>query len=162
MVLVRLAIVVSVVFALQSYASIVPQADYVVHEKRDAIPSKWSYVRRLESDAILPMRFGLRQRNIEQLEDMLMEVSHPDSPNYSNHWSADKVAETFAPSRETIDAVKSWLKASGIAIDRIQLSSSRGWLHLNATAAEAESLLDAKYDVFAHEGTGAEHVCKSG
>lgn len=38
---------------------------HVSHEKRDAPPKKWVKRETLSRDAILPMRFGLKQSNIE-------------------------------------------------------------------------------------------------
>jgi len=103
------------------------------------------------------MRFGLVQSNMDKLEDFLMTVSHPDSPEYGQHWSMSKVAETFAPSRDTIGAVTDWLVDEGIALSRLRLSPNRAWIEVNVTGAEAEELLDAEYHVFTHS-SGKEHV----
>ena len=154
------SVVVLVAAACGSLASPTPsrRAGYVVHEKRDTIPAAWSRVRRLESDTVLRMRFGLKQNNLDKLEEMLMDISHPDSPNYGQHWSVDKIADTFRPSYDTINAVKIWLEESGMDKDRMRLSPSRGWIDINATAAEIEELLDTEYHVYTHETTGQEHA----
>ena len=86
-----------------------------------------------------------------------MDVSHPESPNYGKHWSADKIAETFAPAKTSIDAVRSWLHSAGFAAERVRLSASKGWIEVNATVNEVERLLDADYHVYSHE-TGTEHI----
>lgn len=150
------------IFLLVSFsaAARIPRAGHVVHEKRDFFPAPWSRTKRLAKDHILPMRFGLKQNNIDRLEEMLMDVSHPDSPNYGKHWSAAMVAETFAPARETIEAVKNWLEEFGIHASRMRLSPSKGWIDFNATVEEVEELLDTEYHVFTHEETGKEHICK--
>lgn len=41
------------------------------------------------------------------------------------HWSAEKVANTFAPHPETKDAVMNWLIESGIDRSRLSLSSGK-------------------------------------
>jgi len=130
---------------------------YVLHEKRDHVPTGWSHNRKHHPAAVLPLRFALTQPNIHNVGDYLDEVSHPDSPNYGKHWSPAKVAETFAPSPETIDAVRSWLLTHGFARERIAVTPTRLWIELNATVEEAENLLRAEYNVYRHE-TGAEHV----
>ncbi|KAF8576121.1 subtilisin-like protein [Ramaria rubella] len=133
----------------------------VVHEKRAFEPASWSRSRKLGSDVVLPMRFGLKQNNVHRVEEFLMDVSHPESPNYGKHWTADQVADTFAPSTDTIETVRTWLNSAGFDSDRIKLSTSRGWLELNASVAEVERLLDAEYHVYGHQ-TGAEHIaCES-
>lgn len=50
---------------------------------------------------------------------MVEHSSHPDSPNYANHWTQDEVIEHFAPSTETVDAIRQWLNEFGIASHRI-------------------------------------------
>ncbi|KLO15522.1 subtilisin-like protein [Schizopora paradoxa] len=144
--------------ALSVDASRISRTGYVVHEKRDIIPTAWTRTRRLESEAVLPMRFGLQQQNIHRLEEILMDVSHPESPNYGKHWTPAQLAETFSARRESIEAVKTWLEGEGISADRMRLSPSRGWIDFNATVDEIESILQAEYHVFKHEDTGKEHV----
>lgn len=104
------------------------------------------------------MRFALAQSNLHKADEFLMEVSHPDSPNFGKHWTAKQVAETFAPSQESFDTVTAWLKNSGIAPERIRKTQSMGWLTLNATVAEAEDLLKAKFYLHKHSLTGKPQV----
>lgn len=117
----------------------------------------WVSSRRLEHDFMVPMRIGLTQNNLHRLGDMLMDVSHPDSPEYGNHLTAADLVKTFAPSTETIDEVSKWLVESGIARDRLQLSLDQGWIHVNATAAEVEELLKTEYYVLTHP-SGQEQI----
>ena len=130
---------------------------WTVHERRSSVPSGWTVARKLDASAVVPLRFALSQSNLENLEEYLYDVSHPNSPNYGKHWSPDEVAATFAPSRQSVDAVRTWLVESGIGSHRIKLSSSGGWLEFKATIQEAEDLLHTSYNVYGHE-TGAEHV----
>jgi tripeptidyl-peptidase I len=127
-----------------------PRSDHVVHETRAAEPSRWVNTGRLDSDRVLPMRFGLVQQNLHKIEEMLMSVSHPESPRYAQHFTAKEVVDTFAPSDETISAVTNWLIDSGISRDRLRLSRNKGWIHVNASASEVENLLHTEYHVYAH------------
>ncbi|TFK85969.1 subtilisin-like protein [Polyporus arcularius HHB13444] len=151
--------------SLVALASAVPsrqrRSDLVVHERRAAEPLDWVRSRRLEPTAILPMRLGLAQSNLDKLEDMLMSVSHPLSPSYGKHFSPQDVVNTFAPSGETVARVTEWLVESGIAKERLRMSASKGWIAFNATVEEAEALIDAEYHVYTHE-SGAEQIgCQS-
>lgn len=138
-----------------------PRAGYVLHEKRTHEPVDWLKTRRLEADRVLPMRFGLTQSNLHKLEDMLMAVSHPESPSYGKHYTPEEVVETFKPADATIDAVTDWLIESGISANRVRLSVNKGWIEFNATAAEAESILDTEYHVYTHH-TGVEQIGEFG
>ena len=128
-----------------------PESDHVVHESsRVAELTHWIETSRLDSNKVLPMRVGLNQQNLHRLEEMLMSVSHPDSPKYAQHFSPMEVVDTFAPSEETISAVTNWLVDSGFSRDRLRLSANKGWIHLNASTSEVENLLNTEYHVFTH------------
>lgn len=49
---------------------------FVVHEERDVVSSssRWVKLNRVDADAILPMRIGLVQSNLDQAWEYLMEV----------------------------------------------------------------------------------------
>jgi tripeptidyl-peptidase-1 len=83
---------------LAVYTSAVPapSTHVVVHEKREVQLDKWT--RRdikLSRDATIPMSIGLKQKNLDNGYDFLMDVSHPDSANYGKHWSFEKVPSLF-------------------------------------------------------------------
>ncbi|KAJ6555036.1 subtilisin-like protein [Mycena vulgaris] len=152
-----------VLLALASLSTALPSlhSTHVLHEKRAAEPSAagWMQARRLESRKIIPLRVGLRQRNLHQLEDLLLSVSHPDSPTYGQHWSPAQIVDTFAPESETIEAVKAWLVDAGISSERLRLSPSRGWIAANVTVEEAERLLRTEYHVYEHPSGAEQFGC---
>ncbi|MCJ1227495.1 hypothetical protein MMC12_004151 [Toensbergia leucococca] len=153
-------------FSLFSLATLVACAlaapfNHVLHEKRDAIPYGWSRESKIPSFEVLPMRIALTQANMDKAEEYLMEVSHPTSEKYGQHWSAKKVAETFAPSQESVDSVINWLNSAGITPERISRSQSLGWLTFDATVEEAENLLKTEYHVYRH-ADGKPHVACDG
>ncbi|KIJ15543.1 hypothetical protein PAXINDRAFT_11661 [Paxillus involutus ATCC 200175] len=78
---------------------------YTLHEKRTHVPAGWSLKRRHDASTVVPLRFALTQKNIDEVGKYLMEVSHPKSENYGKHWTAGEVIKTFAPSEESIEAM---------------------------------------------------------
>ncbi|KAH9844650.1 Pro-kumamolisin, activation domain [Teratosphaeria destructans] len=134
-------------------------ASHSVHERRSTTSPGWTKrdASDLDRRALLPMRIGLKQRNLDRAWDWLREVSSPDYPTYGQHWTPEQVADAFAPSEETIDSVRAWLISSGIAEERIQRSEGRNWLRFEASVDEAEDLLKTKYHIFEHH-TGKPHV----
>ncbi|KAI0357925.1 subtilisin-like protein [Trametes cingulata] len=131
----------------------------VAHETRRSLPAGWTPVRRAEPDRVLPLSVGLVQSNLENLEAYLLDVSHPDSPNYSKHWTPEQVADAFRPSQEAVETVHMWLVEDGrIGADRIKLSKSGSWLLANVTVEEAEQLLGTEYYVYEHAEDGREHL----
>ena len=151
----------SFVSAFAVGALALPSVNHVLHEKRDRLPPGWEQHEKLQGSEVLPMKIALTQSNLDKAEEYLMEVSHPDSPNFGKHWTHEEIANKFAPSHDTVQAVTSWLTASGISPERISRSQSLGWLKFDATVEEAESLLKTEYYVYKHR-TGKQHVsCSS-
>lgn len=70
---------------------------HVVHERRNTYPAGWIRRGELDNRAILPMRIALSQSNLDKGHEWLMDVSHPGSEKYGQHWSAKEVAQAFAP-----------------------------------------------------------------
>jgi tripeptidyl-peptidase-1 len=130
---------------------------HVLHEKRNVIPDGWAHSHKLHRDTVLPMRIAMAQANMDKIEDYLMSVSDPNSPQWGQHWTSKQVAETFAPSDETVDTLRAWLASAGISADRISRSGSLGWLTFDAKVHEAEALLKTEYHMYEHD-TGARQV----
>lgn len=69
------ALKIAMVAALAVLSNAAPALlKHVMHEKRQAPASDWVKVARIESTAILPMRIGLTQSNLDKGHDFLMEV----------------------------------------------------------------------------------------
>lgn len=125
------AFIFAVLYATTSLGVAVPQrSPHVEHERRSfSLENRgWRLARRLEPEAVLPLRIGLTQPNLDTLADVLDTVSHPDSPSYGQHWTPHQIMEYFQPTRETMEAVIGWLASSGISKERLKLSKSRGWI----------------------------------
>nr|POE59080.1 tripeptidyl-peptidase sed1 [Quercus suber] len=131
---------------------------HVLHEKRDISSLRWIKGDRFESDIVMPVRIGMTQSNLDLGHDHLMDISDPESENYGKHWSAEDVHDLFAPSSKTVDAVRSWLEAAGIQAERISQSVNKQWMQFDATTAELEDLVKAKYHHFEHSALGRTSV----
>ena len=142
------------IFPLSSLAALGP---YVVHEKRD-VSSEWIKRGRVAPNAVLPVRIGLVQSNLDQGHDLLMDISNPASSNYANHLSENAVTELFTPSKDTVRETEDWLTSSGIFSDRIIHTTNKGWLAFMATARELEGLLQTEFHRYAHREHGGETI----
>lgn len=77
---------------LAGLAAAVPSETHAVHEKRNAAPFAWKRHSRAVKEQVLPIRIGLKQRNLKHADRFIQDVADPDSPNYgmnkdSNVWS---------------------------------------------------------------------------
>ncbi|KAJ5064386.1 peptidase S8/S53 domain-containing protein [Bipolaris maydis] len=146
------------IFLLSNLATLASTFDtYVLHERRSANLPEWVKRHSAEdlnlANSSIPISIALAQRNLEEGEKWLLEVSNPNSDSYGKHWSPKDVAAAFAPSHFTLEPVKTWLNSVGIITERIEQSQSLGWLRFNATIDQAERLLKTKYHIFTHKKT---------
>ncbi|KAI1298791.1 subtilisin-like protein [Xylaria venustula] len=111
---------------------------------------QWTKKAKVPARAVLPMRIGLRQSNLEAGHEKLMDISNPASPNYGKHMSAQEVIDFFAPHESSIDVIREWVQSAGISADRISLSANKQWIQFDATTEEAEDLLFADFYVWEH------------
>ncbi|KKY28894.1 putative protease s8 tripeptidyl peptidase [Phaeomoniella chlamydospora] len=140
---------------LVAFSEALPKGNtHSLHEKRSHTPSKWQKRARVEREAILPVRIGLTQTNLEEGHEYLMDVSHPNSSNFGKHWTAEQVHDAFAPTEEAIQLVREWLISSGIEDRRIIHSENKGWIALEVPVETAERLFLTEYYEHEHIETG--------
>ncbi|OTA67118.1 hypothetical protein K449DRAFT_455218 [Hypoxylon sp. EC38] len=147
-----------VLVAALTIATPAPRSDHVLHEKRETTSKVWIKRDAVSPKMSLPMRIGLKQSNLDNGHNLLMDVSHPDSPNYGKYYTPDDVNEIFAPSHKTVEIVHEWLVASGIPRERVSQSANKAWLQFDADAEEAEELFKTKYYIYQHKDSGTKKV----
>lgn len=129
---------------------------HVLHEKRSGhVHSSWMRGERVETDAIVPVRIGLKQNNLEHGAERLLAVSHPHSPEFGKHLSAEEVHDLFAPSGDAVEAVREWLVSAGVDTERIVHSDNKGWLAVDVPATQAEELFKTELYEYEHTRSGS-------
>lgn len=145
--------------------------DHAVHEARDSLPLGWARsetapLSRRAADKesfMLPVRINLAQNNMEKGHHILMDISNPESPRYSDHLTPQEVAALFAPSPEAVDDVLEWLLDAGIDVSRSgNYDEFKGAITVKMPMSTAEELLHTTYEIYEHGPTGIPHVaCES-
>ncbi|KAK4506125.1 hypothetical protein PRZ48_004090 [Zasmidium cellare] len=115
------------------------------HEKRETLPAPWKLARRARAEQVVPVRIGMKQRNLEEGARILEEISDQNSPNYGQWWSVEDVHDFFAPATAHVESVKEWLNTSRIHHNRTSLSANKQWVQFDATIGELEDLLNTQY-----------------
>ncbi|KAH8817299.1 Pro-kumamolisin, activation domain-containing protein [Xylogone sp. PMI_703] len=129
---------------------------HALHERHTSSMAKhWAKREKLPRTAVLPMRIGLKQSNLDMGHSRLMEISTPGSAHYGKHMTSEEVIEFFAPAQSSVDAVMDWLVSSGIAPSRISQSTNKQWIQFDAAVDEVEDLLVA--DFYLWETSSGEH-----
>ncbi|KAI1488921.1 peptidase S8/S53 domain-containing protein [Biscogniauxia mediterranea] len=129
------------------------------HERRMVEQERsWEKVERARSEALLPMRIGLKQTNLQSGHDLLMDISNPESKNFGKHLSPEEVIDFFAPPPTSVAAIKEWLVKAGIPSHAISQSTNKQWIQFDAPVSQVEDLLMADYHVWEHRDTGVQNI----
>lgn len=87
-----------ILLSLSAFTAFALASPYVVHEKRhERTDQRWNKLTQLDDAAVLPIRIGLKQQNLEKGDGWLMDVADPTSPRYGQHWTAKEVVDAFKP-----------------------------------------------------------------
>ncbi|KAL9080561.1 MAG: hypothetical protein Q9157_000703 [Trypethelium eluteriae] len=135
---------------------------HVLHEKRSVPTRHWTKREALKREAVLPMRIGMTQSNLDQGDALLMKVAHPQSDKYGKWYTAEEIVDLFEPSKESVSTIRSWLEKAGIRPDRISQSANKQWIQFDASVEEAESLLRTEYYIYEHGPTGRTNIACDG
>eukprot|EP01090_Pellita_catalonica_P004224 TRINITY_DN14062_c0_g1_i1.p1 TRINITY_DN14062_c0_g1~~TRINITY_DN14062_c0_g1_i1.p1 ORF type:complete len:593 (-),score=124.65 TRINITY_DN14062_c0_g1_i1:31-1809(-) len=117
-------------------------ADLVALSDRNYVPDGWTRGKRSDPHANMVIRIFLTQQNVDVLEDVLMAVSDPNSPEYGKYLEIDEILDIVSPPEEDADKVIAWLVAGGIAAADIQ--NFRDSLKVAGTVNQIENLFNTQ------------------
>eukprot|EP00026_Physarum_polycephalum_P003630 Phypoly_transcript_03643.p1 GENE.Phypoly_transcript_03643~~Phypoly_transcript_03643.p1 ORF type:complete len:749 (+),score=76.92 Phypoly_transcript_03643:97-2343(+) len=113
-----------------------------------------SHKRSTTSSEEISVVLGLKQRNLDKLEETFWAVSDPKNPEYGNHMSFTEVIDLIAPPQESVDTLINWMTENGIERGKIVLHESKDFLTVDMTVAQAESLFKAPQTPIVHKKSG--------
>lgn len=118
-----------------------------------SVPQGWTKVSPALSTDKLSLKIALKQQHADALEQAVLSVSTPGSPDYGKHLSRDELRRFVAPSTLSVDSVTSWLAAYGI-----QPAVDNDWLTISTDVATADALLDAEFAWYEYDGGGGKKL----
>lgn len=118
--------------------------DMVIKSALKAVPQGWELHSEPTAGHTINMHIGLKEENLDKLHNRLMEISHPDHPDYGKHMSKEEIDALTAPTHATVSAVEAWLKSHGVKTGPV----SNGFMAVTVTLDQAEKMLDTKYGVY--------------
>ncbi|XP_065192050.1 tripeptidyl-peptidase 1-like [Sycon ciliatum] len=97
--------------------------------------------------------FALRQSNLIELEEKLLAVSTPGSPQYGQFLSADQVDALVRPSRKSLHAVEGWLTRTDVSVSQsCKYTKAREFLECDVTVSQASQLLQVSFYQYEMDG----------
>ncbi|KAG6886113.1 hypothetical protein C0993_002632 [Termitomyces sp. T159_Od127] len=125
--------------------------DVAVKHSWVEVPRGWQYHSSAPADYEFSMRIALKQDNIDALIANLWETSDPTHARYGQHLTPAEAEALVAPHPDSREAVNAWLEHHGIPDENIAYSTGGGeWITIRVSVAEAERMLDTKYNVYHH------------
>ncbi|KAF7365470.1 Tripeptidyl-peptidase sed3 [Mycena venus] len=137
-------------------ASPATRSNFVLHERRDAVPSSFVKVGPAPTTATIPLRIGLFSNDFPGLEETLYAVSTPGSARYGQHLTLEEAKAFMEPTTESLNAVTAWLDSHGL---KATVTSPYGeWLRVDVPVSKANEMLNANYETFTHIETGKQII----
>lgn len=106
--------------------------------------SEWKFIHRSHPNNAISLVFAVKQRNVDMLDDLLMQVSDPTSPRYGQHLSFEQVGEIFRDD-DAVNTVESWLSANGVTYET---TPNGEFITASLSVAQAEKLLGEDVTMF--------------
>ncbi|GAM19570.1 hypothetical protein SAMD00019534_027450, partial [Acytostelium subglobosum LB1] len=119
--------------------------------------SLWTKTTKAAADHVIDFRVALRQRNIDVLEAVLLDVSTPTSPNYGKHWSIERIMELIAPPHYVSDEIVQFLELHGA----YNVENKGDFLKASARVEDIEKLFKVEMFNYKHNTRKNMHIVRS-
>lgn len=78
------------------------------------LPRGWSFDGKASGDQPIKLRVSLKQQNVDQFYEKLLEVSTPEHPKYGMHYEKHELRSLLQPTEEASTLAISWLQDNNI------------------------------------------------
>ncbi len=102
------------------------------------------------STAPIEFSVGLQLRDPAGAVELQRAASDPAGPSYRHYLSTEQWEQRFSPSQSSVDAVVSWLRGQGIAVDRV--TPDRMTVAAHAAPAQIEHAFETTLRQYRHRG----------
>jgi len=110
--------------------------------------------------AHIELTFAVRQRNLDQLEQIFHEVSDPDSPRYGQHLTFDEVNTLTAPSQGDLAVVEDMARQLGATA--VRRTANSDFVVAEVPVAAAELVFGDRFLRLRHEDGRTAVRCPGG
>ncbi|KAI9234223.1 MAG: tripeptidyl peptidase A [Podila humilis] len=109
----------------------------------NTIPKNWEEQQPSPPDALLHFKIGLRQQNVDDFHQKVIDISTPDHPSYGMHMSQAEIHDILRPADDSTQLVLEWLQSHGI-----QGVLDNHWVKAVVTVSQANKLLQTQYNTY--------------
>lgn len=116
-------------------------------ESLHQVPRGWTRVQSAEPTENIRLRISLKQQNLDEFYDKLLQVSTPDHPHYGKHYEGHELRSLLRPSQEASATAISWLQDNNVT----DILDDGDYLMFRTTVGTANKLLDTQFDWYRDE-----------
>jgi len=114
------ALLALALLALLAIAFAVPRVTIRGSRSASNPPPGWQLGGRAQPTRPIKFLIALKQRNLDQLEDLFWAVSTPGNPEYRNFRSTQEINALIAPAPEEVKLVLNWLATNGVSAKNVK------------------------------------------
>lgn len=116
-------------------------------ESLHQVPRGWTRIQSAEPTQNIRLRVSLKQQNLDEFYDKLLQVSTPDHPQYGKHYEGHELRSLLQPSAEASETAISWLQDNNVT----DILDDGDYLMFRTTVGTANKLLDTQFDWYRGE-----------
>jgi hypothetical protein len=114
----------------------------------------WSVLGAADPAAVVPVFFGLPDRNRETIDRIFREVSDPDHANYGRYLAADEITAIVRPAPEHAERVLAWLATFGDGVRAAKVIGHGDYIRADVTVAAAQRMFEVRMLAMQHMASG--------
>jgi tripeptidyl-peptidase I len=126
------------VFILQLGLSLASSSPF---ESLHQVPRGWTHVRSAQAAESITLRVSLKQQNLDEFYEKLLQVSTPDHPQYGKHYEGHELRSLLKPADEASATAISWLQDNNVT----DILDDGDYLMFRTTVGTANKLLDTQF-----------------
>lgn len=112
-----------------------------VFESLQQLPRGWVRARSADPDEPVRLRVSLKQQNLDEFYESLLQVSTPGHPQYGKHYEGHELRSLLRPTDEATAAATAWLRGNNVT----SIRDDGDYLFFRADVATASALLDTRF-----------------
>ena len=105
------------------------------------VPRGWSVAKEPLPEQTLKLRIALKQQNVAEFEQKLLEISNPKHQHYGKHMQGHEIEAFLKPTEEAAEAVSEWLKENGVS----NIHRDREWINFHTNVKTANQMLNTSF-----------------
>lgn len=137
------------------FASSVSAAASEVFESLHQVPRGWKWAQNAQPEEPVRLRLSLKQQNLDEFYDSLMQVSTPEHPRYGQHYEGHELRSLLKPSDEATSTALRWLQENNVT----SIRDDGDYIFLRTTVATANKMLDTQFAWYRNEA--GEHLLRT-